>query len=400
MAERIATLNEKSYRNSGALPLEAELLLAAARGTTDVEMSEELAAALSSDRINWKELLAAANDHTVSPLLWSYLSAIRSGTVPPKILQSLQRSFQLNTSRNVQLTGELWKIIKMFAAHDIVAIPFKGPTLSVLAYGDLAWRQFSDLDVLIDRADLARAGELLEKHGYQPEVDLRFLREESFLLACTALSFRRPEVACLVELHWELSPGLLPFELSFAEIRERAVTICPGGKPMLTLSPEDLLLYLCSHGARHYWSRLGWIADVAWLIERNPQLEWARVLETARRLRSERILFLGLLLASGLLGANLPPDVESRIRADGAANALATQIASWLLLSHSTEIGITARDLFYLRFQDGWREKLRYLFRLVTSPNMADWQFLPLPGSLTFLYPLIRIFRLIKTQIG
>lgn len=388
----------QTWRDSGALTPEARLLLAAARAATGDDKDEEWMAVLSRGEIAWEKLLAAVEDHGLRPLLWRLLGTTIPDSIPPKILDDLRQSFQANLGRNLELTGELWKILRLFAEHGIAAVPFKGPTLAVLAYGDLAWRQFNDLDVLVDRADLARAGELLQKRGYQPEVDLSATREKSFLSACTALSFRRPEIRCLVELHWELSPRLLPFDLSCAEIRERPAVVYPGGKQMMTLSPEDLLLYLCAHGARHCWNRLGWIADVSWLIRRHPRLDWIRVLENADRLRSERVLFIGLLLANELLGADLPPEVKRRAQADRAANNLAAQIVTWLLQSDSAGIGMITQDLFYLRFQDGWREKLRYLLRLVAAPNMADWIFLPLPNSLTFLYPLTRPFRLIKTR--
>lgn len=383
---------QMEQRNSrGAPSPEINLLLAAARAKVESEDQPKLP---SLDGVNWEKLLDAAANHSLTSLLYRCLSVSRAGSVPPTILDALRQSSDGNLKHSLKLTGELWKILRLFDRHGIAAVPFKGPTLAALAYGDLASRQFADLDVLVDRTDIQRAGELLAQHGYQPEVRLDALGQKSFLLACTALSFRRPEIGCLFELHWALGPRLLPFNLGWGEILADVVPVRVGGQPMQTMSPEHLLIYLCAHGARHYWDRLGWVADIAWLIARHPQLNWTKALETARRLRSEPVLLSTLLLTRDLLGAKLPPAVEDRARADRTVRSLAAQITSRLLSPNPSEMGTLTRDLFYLQFHQSWREKLGYLWRLSVLPNMADWEFLPLPDSLTFLYPLIRLFRL------
>ena len=68
---------------------------------------------------------------------------------PKTILAQLRESFRSNVQNSLLLTAELLKLVELFAASRINAIPFKGPVLAAAVYKDLSLRQFSDLDVLV-----------------------------------------------------------------------------------------------------------------------------------------------------------------------------------------------------------------------------------------------------------
>src|SRR5262249_1183254 len=148
-------------------------------------------------------------------------------------------------------------IFRLFEAHGIPAIPFKGPTLAVIAYGDLALRQFADLDILIRKKDLPRAKEVLFAHGYQHKLtaaqetaryDSRFHRE-----------LMRSDDRGMVELHWALTGKHSPFPFDFERLQARLIPVVCGGVTFQSFPPEELLLFLCVHGARHQWERLMWL---------------------------------------------------------------------------------------------------------------------------------------------
>ena len=100
------------------------------------------------------------------------------------------------------------------------------------------------------------------------------------------------------------------------------------------MAPEDLLLILCVHGAKHYWSKLGWICDVAELLRVHPGLKWTALLLQAKQLGGRRILFLGLFLAHVLLGAGLPEEVWKEINADPVVPWLAAKVQTRLFAEH------------------------------------------------------------------
>src|SRR5262249_2091104 len=157
-------------------------------------------------------------------------------------------------------------------------------------------------DLLILRSDFTKAQDLLIAQGYRPELLLNGRRARVFAEACNVMAFWNPEKEISVELHWELSPKYMPFSPDFQRLSRRMAPAHPGGQQVMTLSPEDLLVYLCAHGAKHAWERMSWVADVAGLIHRRSDLNWEDVCALAVEQRCERVLALGLRLARDLAG--------------------------------------------------------------------------------------------------
>lgn len=107
-------------------------------------------------QLDWEYLRSAADRHSAIPLLLAAVVAANSPAVPAAVLADLQTANHQNTNSNFVLTGELFKLLDLLKTNNIQAIPFKGPTLAVRAYGDLLLRQFGDLDILISQSDVKR----------------------------------------------------------------------------------------------------------------------------------------------------------------------------------------------------------------------------------------------------
>ena len=84
----------------------------------------------------------------------------------------------------------------------------------------------------------------------------------------------------------------------------RLITVELCGRKLRTFSIEDTLVMLSVHGAKHFWERLGWILDVAELTAGQP-VDWPLTMRIAAKLKSTRLLLLGLYLAHELMDA--PP---------------------------------------------------------------------------------------------
>ena len=355
--------------------------------------------AIANGSIDWAIVVNEAVYHGVVPQLYWFLQESGSDGVPSDVYEWFHRAFQHNLKHNLVLTGELWRILGMFKDHGISAIPFKGPTLAMVAYGDLAWREFTDLDILVDERDLAKVGELLVSAGYQARMELSLLGDPVFTAIEREFYFTNARSGTLIDLQWHLSSTILPFDMNLEHIGKNQITIFPGGKQMATLGLEDLLLYLCAHGSRHCWERLGWIADVAGLINLNPQLNWDFVLAQARAMKCERMLLHGLLLAKDLTGAQIPQAIEQLARGDAGSCALADSIGR--LLAQPLGCPTNKFDLhrYFLKLQDRPADQFRHLLRLVFAPTVIDWEFWPLPNALMSFYPFVRILRLIAEHL-
>jgi hypothetical protein len=375
---------------------EINLLLVAA---SDANIKREMDV-LRHPQLDWDALLYEAGRHGLKPLLSRWLENITLPAVPVVVLTELQQARQTNLLRNLRMTGELWEILELFTSRSITAVPFKGPTLAVLANADLSWRQFSDLDLLLDRRDIARASELLRTRGYELSLDWAATQDARFLEVTYALEFFHPDKSLLVELHWELFPKYLGFRFEFAELRQRLVSVQAGGKQMQTLAPEDLLLYLCAHGAKHFWETLQGVVDVAVLLAQRADWPWESLLAEARTRNLERVTLLGLLLAKNLLGAGVPDWITQRAARDAQLSRLLEQTIQQMLSPQIVSHRLNRQFNYFFQLQDNWRARWRYLLRLIVAPNVGDWQFQPLPNHLIFLYALLRPFRLLKKYVG
>jgi len=168
------------------------------------------------------------------------------------------------------------------------------------------------------------------------------------------------------------------------------------GMQVNALAPEDLLLSLCVHGTKHLWERLSWITDIAQLLEVHPRLNWASLLERARRTGTERMLLLGLFVAHELLGAPLPEQVAARMQTDPEIVPLANRIYAGLFAGADDKGGMSGYFLFQLKARRRLRDKFNYC-RYVISPTEEDLTMLTLPAPLSFIYYVLRPLRMLWT---
>jgi putative nucleotidyltransferase-like protein len=374
---------------------EDEMLICIARAYLDPERAEQFRA-LVHHGLDWDYVLRSAEWHGVVPLLYWHLNSLCQDIIPEIIRDRLHDYFFKNSKTNLLLTGELLKILCMFDAEGISAIPFKGPTLAASVYGNLALREFCDLDILIQEKDVKDAKALMLSQGYVPQFRLTGSREAAFLRSQSEYVFWRTPDEVMVEIQWEITPRYFGFPLDIEELWKRAKTVSLAGKDIPILSPEDHLIILCVHGNKHLWERLGWICDVAELLRVHKELDWQGVMRQADALGCKRMLLIGLFLASELLGVELPLDVLRRLQAQPAVQKLGAQVRQHLFCETSDTRGMLASSLFHLRSKERLNDRVRYCLRLALTTTVGDWDLLPgvLPHSLSFLYYPIRMVRL------
>ena len=376
-----------------AIRPEAELLVRSSR-VCPSEQDAEITRALLRRRLDWSLILGGAQSHGVLPLLYRHINHACPEAVPGDILHELRDLCFDNVRSNLALTGKLFKLLDLFDAHGIHTIPYKGPTLAASAYGDLALRQFVDLDLLFRKKDVLSVKELLIARGWKAEFELTEAQEAAFLDHYYEYGFRSEEGSSLVEIHWKLMEAQFSFPIDFEGLWDRLKPITVAGREVMTLSPEDSLLIVCVHGSKHLWSRLGWICDVANLIQTHREMNWRLVLERSVRLGGKRMLEVGLLLASELLGASLPERVSRDIYSDSSARVLATDIVQRLFEEPGTPRGIIESSMFHMRMRERLRDRSRYCWRLAVTTTAGDWTAIKIPRPLFFLYYLLRPLRL------
>jgi hypothetical protein len=343
--------------------------------------------------VEWSRLLTLAEDHGVEGHLAASVHRLEGALVPPEIRQTLTDRKRAQTFFTLRLNAELFRLLEQFSANGIGAVVIKGPVLAVQAYGDPAMRSYGDLDLLVRQRDIRRATELMITAGYAPAVPLSAI--DAGKIPGQYL-FSKPDSGLLIELHNDLTLRYFPRRLPLEEFFARQIRVRVDAHDVPALSVEDELVLICIHGAKHFWERLMWVADVAALCSRQTGIGWDRVADSACSVGAERMVHTGLRVASDLLKAQLPGKVQAAVLADGMAARLAEQCRKWLPAGGNATQSLFERAVFRLRMRGGLLSAPAYLLRLSFSPTEEDWNESQ-PGSHRgFLDAISRPFRLAR----
>jgi Uncharacterised nucleotidyltransferase len=374
---------------------EKELLVCCAQTQITPEIAASIRKILAGP-VDWDYLLWEAEENSITPLLERHLSAIAPGAAPPAAHEHLKKTCRANTVRCLYLTAELINILRLFQSQNIPVISYKGPVLAAQAYGDVALREFEDLDIILRQSDIPRAHEIIVSLGYKPKFDWILSSGAAASLVPGEYNYRDEARRAMVELHTEITLRHFPTTPDLDAFIRNLVPVKLSDRDVLTFTAEDLLPMLCIHGSKDFWERLSWIADVNELVQSHPALDWDRVLQFARPLQATRMLNLGLALASTVLGAAFPAEVSARVQADRVAGEVAAEVRARLLARPFRTLDAAGRFHFRRRMLmeklPGWR----YAVRLAVVPSEDDWQMVRLPGPLAPLYIALRPLRLLQ----
>jgi Uncharacterised nucleotidyltransferase len=339
--------------------------------------------------LDWDRLLQLAQHHGLVPLLYRRLATI-TDAVSPTQLEAFRRQETLNAHRTLWLSGELLNIYRHLLARGLESLPYKGPVLAETLYGNVALRQFSDLDFLVRSRDLPAIRSALAEMGYQAGLQLTKAAERAYVKSGYEYTFDSPQGQNLVEIKWQVLPRFYSINFEVNDFFERAVIRNLAGQRLRTLCDQDLMLVLCVHAAKHSWMQISWLCDIAQLA-RSRVIDWEALRLQAEKLGIRRIVSVSFLLAQQLLAAPLP--VQFNADDDPAAKALAERVSKLTV----GEADFDPESVSYFRLMMDLRERRRdrmsFLWRLCTTPGPGEWSVIRLPGLLFPLYRVVRMFR-------
>jgi hypothetical protein len=319
--------------------------------------------------LNWPSLISFAEDHGVLGLAAARLLDCHESAIPPDSREGLRALRRSHTLYTMNLIAEMFRLFDSFAAFGVEALVIKGPVLSARCYGDPGLRQYGDLDLIVRDRDILSVSELMIRLGYEPSVPLTAILAKKIP---GEYVFRQSTTKLLVEFHTEGTFRYHPRPLPLENIFKRQTRVSIDSNEIPALAPEDELVLICIHGAKHFWEQLSYTADVAAFVS-NQALDWARVQSAAEEVCGERMLYVGLRVAADTLGVSLPAGVATHVRSDPAVGRLAGQIMRWLPAAGSAPPGIFERAMFRMRMRGGVFSGPAYLLRLSLSPTEEDW---------------------------
>ena len=370
---------------------EVELLLLCSRFNIGKHEHDRINWLCSRD-LNWDLLKKLIIQNRVSPIVYNTLKIFKP-IRHQSILTDLKKAAKSTGTRSFFFTIYLQQLLNEFRRCRIFAVPFKGPALSEFVYGDITYRVFSDLDILVSKRDAHSAFQMLKQIGLQPQLDLSSTQLSKYIKNEDNLAFYDFKKNLAIELHWEISGLYLSESVTLSELKDHIETGQLNKTEIACLSKEALLVYLCVHGAKHGWEHLEQLCCVAELIKANDRIDWNQVEYLSQQWQCKKMLFLGLYLAMRLLNAPLPENLCDAIEKDCSVPKLAGDVISCLFDEDNADI--SRFSVFHLKVRDKITDKVRYGLRLLFRPTDKEWQHFPLPAAVSFLHYIFRPFRLL-----
>ncbi len=308
-------------------------------------------------------------------------------------LSELQRAAVL---RNMRQTAVMLKILDRLDAAGVSALPVKGPVWAQLLYGDLALRAWSDLDLLVGRAQVVTAHEVLLDSGFVDcgAFNKRSVRPRWGSTGQIALS--SGEFGVVVDLHWDMTVSVSRRGLAFEPVLARAGTVDLLGRLVSCPGKQDVLLMTCLEGTRDLWNTVARLLDLAVQIDRMPTDEWVPLLSAARAASCERRVLVAVAHVCGVLDLEMPHPVAERVDGDRGMGTLLR------LLQPVRLTGALPEDLegrLVITRSHAWVEdrrldRVRFVAARLFAPTPEDWETFSLPPLLEWLYYPLRLARL------
>ena len=218
-----------------------------------LELLRRETASRAIDEAECEAMLALAEEEHVLPSVAACVR-LQQATLTPTLLSRVDKIERDAAIAAFYWCSELKGVLREFDRQGVVAVPLKGPFLAERLYGSSALRVSVDLDLLVARADLARAEAVLTETCFVPDVADDYHR-----------AWRRQTTT--VELHHDVeNPLAFNFDVASALRRVRRATF--QGENTWQLAPDDELLFLCLHAARHRYERLSPVLDLRLAFEK------------------------------------------------------------------------------------------------------------------------------------
>lgn len=352
------------------------------------------------DDLNLSRLIDSGLRHGLLFLVYKTLKKHFQNETPPGFLETMGNKFLKNTARNLSLSASLIKLLNLFQQNNIEVIPFKGPVQAQLLYGDIGMRPFSDLDLLVKKADALAARSLLCENGFSQRAVIPENQTAYFLKKENFFQFADPDGKIDIDLHWELSGRYTNHSIYYPADNQSLREMTFLDQQILTLCPEDMLLHLCIHGSSHCWEKLEMIFSVARIVKDNTEIDWERIYRKSKNIGCRKMVFFGLLIAGHYFRIDLPEIFHPELKKNTFKKLLVYVTRKIDMSTRSFSEQLNWRfSPFHFRIRDNFPDALIYFFRLLFQPTIKEWELFSLPDRLLFLYYIIRPYRLLKEGI-
>lgn len=348
-----------------------------------------------AEPVDFLKVINLASAHGLAPCVIEQLQQHAAGVLPESVVVEFQRWLRAHILRSMQLTTQLFQILDRMKGQGISALSFKGPVLAQQLYDDPFRREFMDLDIIVPTDVVGCVIALLVADGFEAQFGLTSGQLTRFQKNWSEMGLYHRARNILVEIHWRLFPPDYSFSPAAEAAWQATEKVFIAQRPIPTFSIENQLLFACLHQAKHNWSRLGWVMDLAALVKQSPQMNWKEVQRRAGRFGTARMIRVSLQLIQNLFSVPLPSAIAEWAAPDKQSESIAGRVEQRLLSGDPKAGEPIPTDPFFRAAMESKYDRAVYWFQSIFRPTPLEWALIPLPDWLRGAYYPVRAGRLL-----
>lgn len=349
---------------------------------------EYLYAKKSFDEIS--KLLKTSHYKGLTQFLYFRIKTLDVVKIDQELLKVFKNVYFSTISDNMKLSNNLGRTIRLLERNNLNPVAYKGPTLGIISYNDIALRFSADLDIMIRNREFEKVIKILADNGYFIPVT-----SKRKIIKYTKRTWRDINLEkgdYHFDIHQQIEKGPKFFRLdnsafnSYRKIKLNKINI-------KTFSPEETLVIMSINCASDGFGSLKHYRDIAGIIINNSELNWNQVFLSAEKKKSLKIVKISLKFSQLFCGLKLPENISELI--DSKSLNRSFDFFLDRLFQKKFDLDIITCILTIPRSLDTIFSKIRFYlwFFLHPSPQMHPNIF-RLPGVLFFLIPFISPFYL------
>lgn len=319
---------------------------------------------------NWDGLVAEIIARQTAPLFLKKLPLLTNrNLIPADAITKLQQAYYRSLSRGMVLYSTFEKVAEAFCIAGIQVVVLKGIYLSEWLYGDIALRQFSDMDLLVKKEDALQCLSILKNLGFKPSdaAVTEFISSQSEIVHYAPMVLNNISVEVHIKLHRQSKH----YDIKIDAFLSNAEKLLLRNKPVYGLELHDLLIHLCVHLDKHF--RGGHVQftsfnDIVNLLEKfKNEIDWTLLAQRSAYHACEQTVFKFLVLIHKFYNAALPKAILSKY------GALLSKEDEDLFIEYLNGVSVQQYHVDFhwqnIRRIKGLAGKMHYMLDLIFPPR-------------------------------
>ncbi len=363
------------------------------------------------DNLDWPKFIQLAEFHRVECLVAVALKNCDPSQIPKKVLDHFNSKLSKLSFADMANVRAAIEISQAMSDAGVQNLLLKGQAVATRFYANPNTRQSIDCDFLIAADDIAAARKCVEQLGFQ-----QFHPPEKEPASCTGalvslandITYVRPADGTQLDLHWKL--GLLEQtpNWTFDQLIKQSSQIILGGACLSVLSPQHQFLYLCTHGSKHAWFRLKWLADIDRLLDKLSEDDLRQIQKQAQQDGTWVMVASSLKLVDYIYERSIPNFLKEDVSRDANTkllNSMKRALSSSAAKNDAVRIGDLPRVISSFRYRLALRSDLSYKLGLILNrmTDVRDIHTLQLSQKWLWVYvllgPSLAIIRVLKREL-